>query len=79
MKGLNYHQENDLPFSSAEGSVALFGGHEDDFNDYLDDCTFCAGYKWYQVGCHLEAIADWIEEHPETVGVIIAVFTAIAG
>lgn len=60
---------------SSHGDAVLFGSVKggDDFpeNSAMSAKRNC---KWYQIGCHLSNIWDWIKENWETV---IAILTAI--
>jgi hypothetical protein len=71
---LEYAQANNLAAHSEEASNALFGGDESAFRSSDDGPRPC---KWYQIGCHLSNLVDWIENHPKTVQVIIQIIQII--
>lgn len=71
---LEYAKANNLSIGSNQVSAILFGGNEAGLRE--DDGGGC---KWWQIGCHLDNIWDWIIGNPKTVNIIIKIIGIFVG
>lgn len=60
---LKYAQDNKLKLDDNSGYIAAFGGDESGLSDLGQSVEGC---KWYQVGCHLSNLWDWMGRNKET-------------
>ena len=74
---LEYNKANNLTLKDDKGSAVVFGGNADELNQTLT--TGKAGCKWYQIGCHLTNLWNWINENSGAIGVFIDVACRILG
>lgn len=60
---------NDIKIKNKNATGAeLFGGTTGDFNPYTDNSKRC---KWYQIGCHLTNLLNWISENHTNISVAV--------
>ena len=55
--------------------VELFGGTTGDFNPYGNTSTqLAAKCRWYQIGCHLQALLDFINANTIPICFVLELF-----
>lgn len=69
---LQYAKDGKINLEDKDGYVPIFGNDESGLGDLGQSVEGC---KWYQLGCHLSDLWDWIGRNKET---IIKVLNLIA-